>query len=478
MVKEREEPYIEDALSSDEPAHLCLAFYERISMNLTGPVLPNLDNLASSKPTEATMSSNTFEAPSKSSRSKPKGLTKRNKEFSYSNAVLQALATAVDPQWIEDQLGDEYIGPASPINSSWGAQRVSDKMKILQRANYIHLVNPVHELLNVLSALQKESDESLETVNPYTLQLIVDLWYKKEYNNALPSALGWHEKMMDLLSAPHPRNADQDTDDPIIRALFGIRAEEEVTCKGAKCRGSRRVRSEDGGWSLTVKVPLKDATHSTKSDTSVMALLKTSSDHPDETDKHECKHCGVGVKAKVVATGYTHLPENLVIDIQYEEPRRSGRSRSGTSSAVGQSVNASIELSPLIDLSKYARDQSSSYRYKLQTIIKQGERGGNENHYRAFTRTSDGVWWRCDEHFVIKSDHLSAHSPDMSHGGHPCLLFYEKVHETLTPQANKSGEDTTLSEKVTGKKPVKKQDVGPKSMSNPGGKIFPNLRSD
>ncbi|KAF2255131.1 cysteine proteinase [Trematosphaeria pertusa] len=365
----------------------------------------------------------------KSGRTHPRGLMKKDKDFSFSNAVLQALATALNPTWLVKELGDDYIGPRFPIEHSWSASKMDRTIqKAITTKEGQRSLNPVAELLYVLECMQVEEDGSFECVNPYPLQIMLSLGSCEAGGSVPENPFEWLCKILDLISCHYPRDVTPITEESrhvLVNSLFRISMEYATTCMGSMCKGHATDRGQRSSWTLPIDVPFKDP--SSSSPMSITSCLKRYYEKIESKEARACEKCGDRMSNQERWTGFTQLPDTLIVEFRYAEPRRSARKAGGSSNTAEQGVNVDVTLDGVLHLREFSKSSIESVVYGLQTIVKSREKGGKGGHYQAFTKTNDGQWWKCDEQVVTKSTLVNAYSSAALDGGRAHLAFYARV---------------------------------------------------
>jgi hypothetical protein len=398
---------------------------------------------------------------SKPRRLAPTGLKSTKKNFSHANAVLQALATAVDATWLQLQLGSDFVGPSLQVDDSWTATETENAITAALTSDDLATqttVNPVAELLRVLMNLQTARSSQDSLVNPHALQ------YMMSGIEPESSPADWLESVLDLLSIGYPGMMLPEDDDQekhyIVRSLFETLENLELVCKGPNCRDRQnppKLYEEQPAWGYAIDHPHGQSGHMSDSDYPIKEMVKKGIFDCVEM-LHHCKRCKDEVATDATGLGFDVFPGILIIELRQkddnqdektqikeedfddetsdEDPvRPAGRRRVPNELPVPTAKSTALE--DTLDLTDCALNQDSSAhtQYQLQSVVKRIDLGDGDVVYSAFTRASDNKWWECQDESVSETTSEKARS--LLQQDKPCLLFYEQVHQTGTPSTKR-----------------------------------------
>lgn len=363
----------------------------------------------------------------KANRSVPRGLITHGGNLSHSNAVLQALATAVDAAWLRTELGYDMVGPQLSFEAGSTATEMEDKIVTALRstdATTRNSINPIAELLHVLEGLQSNSTP----VNPYAWQYMT--------TGLVPECtpLRWLASNLHLLSVGYPgfHNAGEDklSEHPLIARLFRTKESVKILCRGPKCRGKQDARWEEREeWGYAIQHPLHGVGSSTDTEKPITEMVKSAA--RTTATSHDCTRCKGPVEAERTGGGFKALPEILVLALNEGDMQGGDDEHDACvddqDGAADTLAARPTHLEPLLHLDEYGtRRYPSSTQFRLQTVIKRAYHADGKPVYSASTRVADGTWWDCHEETVSETTVEDARS--LLGGRKPCLLFYEKLH--------------------------------------------------
>jgi hypothetical protein len=397
------------------------------------------------------------ETASKPRRLAPKGLKTTKENFSHANAVLQALATAVDATWLQLQLGSDFVGPSFQVDDSWTATETQDGITAALMSDSLATqttVNPVAELLRVLMNLQTARSSQESVVNPHALQHMISGFEPES------SPADWLESVLDVLSTGYPgMKLPEDNDQEkhsLVRSLFETLEILDLVCKGPKCHDRKnppKVFEEQPAWGYAVNHPHHHSGHMSDPDRPIMEMVKKGIFDTVEMT-HQCKRCKDEVDADATGLGLNIFPSILIIELRQkheddsqddapvkeedlnddtsdEGPVRPARRRVPNELPVRTAKPTALE--DTLDLSDCVlkQDSSSQTQYRLQSVVKRIDLGDGDIVYSTFTRASDGKWWECQDDVVSETTSYQARS--LLEEDEPCLLFYEQVQQANSP---------------------------------------------
>ncbi|KAL1611875.1 hypothetical protein SLS60_000096 [Paraconiothyrium brasiliense] len=392
---------------------------------------------------------------SKPHRLAPKALKTNAKNYSHSNAVLQALATAVDATWLQLKLGSYFVGPSLEVDETLTATEIEESIKSAlwsdDDATQVS-VNPVAELLRVLVNLQTASSAQSPMVNAYALQFMMS----GLSTDPSPDPVSWLELVLESLSIGHPGSLLPEESDPeqhpLIKGLLEIQEVIEMVCRGPKCGkgpNSPKLYEQQTSWGYAVEHPLDHNGRMDNPECPITEMIKKRVFNSAKME-HYCKRCKGHVAADGAGLGFDVLPQILIIELMQkdqddftgkkaveeeddddEDPVRPPGRRMPCKFPASTAKLTALEDTLDLTACDLTRGPSTSPMYQLQSVIKRVDLGDGDIVYSTFTRASDNIWWECEDEVV--SEATSEEARSLVHEKRPCLLFYEKVQQAGPP---------------------------------------------
>jgi len=339
---------------------------------------------------------------------------------SHVNAVLQCLATARDPSYLKNQLGTAYIGATKSFDHL-DSEDILQNIETTLNSNQEEQVNLVAELFKILILLQEPNEPySMIPINPTALYHMVRV-HSEETDPA-----DCLELFLNQLAMRYPRPLPLD-DEAIesrlprnhhIQQAFGIRERIQLTCQETDYCTTHPRYTEENAWMLQVGVGHNDESES-------MTTLVRSTVTLDYQDEYYCSRCGKETKTSVLTTGITHLPEVLVINLDFP-------TNAYTDDTLKEFHVRLFDPRRYLDLKDCVFPQSNEQvMYSLQSLVTIAPpRSGNGFDYIALTRCGD-TWHVC------QPDGIKYWTPSLETDaewiefrrdwGIAKLLFYERV---------------------------------------------------
>lgn len=364
---------------------------------------------------------------------KPRGLTNVNSSC-FANAAMQALATALDPNWVQKSLGDHLM-----IQNS----RDKENPKFYP---------PVGALLDVLQRLRHPSSNS---TNPGKfLQLLADDTSTGAGNGDIQESLDvLLENSINSLAygAAFPRlraavGGVIPSHHGLLEALFRVDERAYTKCLNKRSCDHSHWSTDKLDWFLRLGGEGTGLW-------SVPALLDRKRAAYFDSEDYACDGCGE--KGTTVRTfeGLYDLPEILIIAFDRWDSNaaeaRFGSYGHGESSGKRRKISYErgtmvtnrfiddvpklrygVKLDETLDLADWAfkgnhGDDIDHTRteYQLRSVIfHRGDPG--RGHYVAYTQSRDGTWWQCNDTVVTR---CASHQDLYKDPGEASMAFYQRL---------------------------------------------------
>lgn len=330
-------------------------------------------------------------------------------ETCFANAVLQALATAIDTYWLKEELKVHFDGTAG------------------QEDRY----NAVNQLIRALRNLRSTGKKAVDFTG------FMQALASATKNDALSGDRQMDSEeflgfVFDCLSQGakfrllNNHKLESENQNKLIDAMFFVEHHATLECSNVQCGDITRAEPP-GNWVLRLGGSQND------DETTDIPNLLTDMTIPERILR-DCDKCAAK-EAIEAMQGLRRLPEILTLHIlRYRfEQTHNRRSR----------LRYKVNVQENINLASWAPDDDNQRtRYALQSLIT--HRNGSSNsldsgHYIAYTRREDG-WWSCNGTTIRKLSEKEFKSICTA-STEVVLTFYERLPAELPEKNDNALED-------------------------------------
>lgn len=376
-----------------------------------GESIPSINNLSDARASVLSTAS-ILESPMKM----PVGLENK-KELCYSNVIIQALASVLDPDELVKDLGKAHLGPQSTPDFYIQHRKptVDQKFANFSKEEF----NPAHDLVDLIQSMNVPEMEDITIIRPYYFQGSLAKHIGSVWNgDTQEDAADYLRHVVRMLAAGHTFRSDFHHVHPLMDALFRVQTRYSLTCRNDECSASQlKWDITDRDWLLKVDAPthhLPD--NDNEFDRYTVDELLAKLRKPYIVPGHGCnENCGSALGVTRRLEGLEDPPQVLVLQfcrVGVISTESDGTTTPGKA-MYGVEFDSAISSSPL--------KLSRGMRYELRAVIKHKGEDMNAGHYTAYIKGKDDWWW-CDDESVAKARVLDVNNPDKC--GQAYLAFY------------------------------------------------------